>query len=385
MSKPFHDGIRTPFSSFVREYEITTKEGRKTFSYIPWATSIGLADRPHMSVVPAEDGAYTHSIFGGVAVAIQSTLPNGEGQITWLPVLNGANQSIPEAKVTSRDISDTLNRCRAKAVAMVHGVGLSLYATTEGDNTDIRAFLKGLNVTPESDLYRVNPVVQRSDKKSGPYIDWPHAIAAARITDADFWWEVVPHHVTDTQTGEVGMKPFTRLGNGWAVVVRITYKGQTREEILPIMGFKVVETKKGEKKLDHQPLEYPTVADWNRSVMRCLVKAIAMYAGYGLGTYAKAETGSLNVEPLRKKGATAKDAEETVDAEESPAETKDEAAERAELVFRLGEAITAAGREMGDLLVWLGKKRDAPLDSLSQEEITRGLQALKSAKKAASG
>ena len=368
MSKVFLDGIKTPFESLVKKIRVSTKEGAKEFPYLPWATALALADRPAQKIVPSADGLF-HEVFGGGVVGISQMLGETE-QVTWLPILNGANQAMPIARITSRDVSDTLNRCRAKAVAMVSGVSLSLYANGEANTVK---FLNDLAITPESDLSRVDPVVCRSDKKNGAYVDWTHALAAVRISDPSFTWSVTSSSVVNTTTGEISTKPYVRLGTGWGVMVEVSYKGLTHTELLPIMGFREVSTKNGQKMLDHQPLENPNCHDWNRSVMRCLVKAIAVVTGYGLSVYAKGQLADLHVEPLQRKPVA--DAAE-VASPESASPEKDDPARHADLVAKVRESLTKREREAGQLLAWLGYKDAKTIEEVSSDDLERGLLAL---------
>lgn len=371
MSKTFIEGIKTPFAKSVSTYQVNTKDGPKEFGYLPWALALALADRPAQEVVEHE-GAMFVPVFGGCVVGISQKIGSaGREQVTWLPVLNGANQAMPEARVTSRDLGDTINRCRAKAAAMVNGVGLALYA--KGEVNTVK-FVKSLALMPDSDLTQAAPVISSSEEKNGEFIDWPHAIAAARLTDPEFHWEVVFKDVVDKTTGVVGLRPYFRMGQGYGVAVRVTYKGCTHTELLPIMGFAEVVLKSGEKKrLDHQPLPNPDCHDWNRSVMRCLTKAISLASGYGLNVYAKADVTDLTVEPLQPKQQPA--------APEAPAE---DPAAKAALIADVEKALSATGRTAGSMLQWLGyKDANGNLDVVSMSDLQKALQALSPPKAAA--
>lgn len=376
MSKSFIEGVKTPFGSMVKVLEVNTKEGKKEFGYLPWALAFAFADRPHQETIWA-NGSMGIPVFGGTVVGIKQFLPDGAEQVTWLPVLNGANQAMPEARITSRDLGDTLNRCRAKAIAMVSGVGLSLYANGE---TNTLAFLKALGVKPDSDLSRVEPVVSSSPKKSGVYVDWTHALAAARITDPTFRWSVLFHDVIDTSTGEIGSRPYFKMGSGWGVDVEVVYKGEKRTEALPIMGFVEVETKlNGKKMLDHQPLSNPNCHDWNRAVMRCLAKAIAMASGYALNLYAKSEVDSLHVDPLQRKSA--EEGASGAEGDEQGGQAVDGASsvdprEYQAVLEQVRAALAAAGRPASGVLAWLGHKDTDDLSVASMDELQRALQAL---------
>lgn len=367
MSKVFTDGIKTPFGKSIKYITVQTKEGEKKFPYLHWALALALADRPSQEVVETPEGAFVHPVFGGGVVGVRQLVADGIEQVTWLPILNGANQPTPEAKITSRDVSDTINRCRAKAAAMVNGVGLPLWAD---GLEDLVVFLSSLGVKPDDDLGLVKPYVMTSPKKNGEFMDWPYPLAAARITDPKFHWEVVFRSVIDKTTGEVGMRPYFPMGNGWGVSVCVTYKGKKHTETLPIMGFLEVQTKNGPKMLDHQPLSTPKADDWNRTVMRCLTKAIAYQSGYGLSVYAKADNvEDLHVEPLRRREGNGASAAE---AEALP----DDPAVKAALVAKVAQALEAAGKQPSSLLGWLGHKDATDLSVASIEQLERGYKAL---------
>lgn len=380
MAKTFVEGIKTPFKSMVKMFEVTDKNGaKKKFSYLHWALALALADRPSQEIVTS-DGAVSIEVFGGCVVGVSQALPNGGMQTTWLPVLNGANQPVPEGKVTSRDLGDTLNRCRAKAAAMVNGVGLSLYAHGLDDTV---VFINSLGVKPTDDLSTATPRISSSPEKNGDFIDWAYSLAAARLTDPNFRWEVLFYEVMDSSTGEVGKKPYFRMGKGWGVAVQVWYRDATRSvdrvhtEVLPIMGFREVDTRNGLKKLDHQPLENPNAHDWNRSVMRCLVKAIAYASGYGLSVYAKAEVDQLHVDPLQRKAAN----DEQTPAGEAPAAKSppavDDPALKADLIKQVSAILKSDGKSPSDLLKWLSYPDATDLSVATVAELQRGLRGLR--------
>lgn len=375
MSKTFLEGIKTPFAGLVKDYEVKNKDGTKsTLSYLPWSRALALANRPRQEIAYWHDAPY-FELFGGAVVAISQTVREAEGkvkkQLTFLPILNGANQPIPMARVDARQISDTLNRCRAKSAAMVSGVGLSLYS---GANADTLKFLRALKVTPTSDLSTVDPLTIKKTGK-GAYIDWPSALAAARICDENFQWEVEWHNVVDRSTGEITQLPVLQAGTGWAVTVKLSFMGESHTEMLPIMGQVMVQTRNGDKLMDHQPLLNPTAHDWNRAVMRCLVKGIAMLTGYGLSVYANEEIDSLHVEPLQKGPETP--TTEIAAAPEQPIVT-DDPKEREALVADVLAVLADKKRDAQSLLTWLGRDKETQIAELSVADLKRSLSALNS-------
>lgn len=254
-------------------------ENKNGLSYLSWAVAVSLAGNPEHTPVQFGNQLYLE-VFGGAVVAIDM-----EGQRIWLPVLDDRNNPVPVANMTSRDLSDSLQRCRAKAVAMVTGVGMSLYAGFDGN---AKKFVEELGIQPDSDLAKVKAITSKKGGSSGAeYLDWASALAAAKGTDNDLKWEVgmYPGGI-DQETGELVDAPYLKTINTFMVSVKVAYKGRTHTEWLPIMGVAPVQTRNGVKKMDHQPLTAPNVFDWNRSVMRCLAKAISVVSGYGLSIYA---------------------------------------------------------------------------------------------------
>lgn len=283
--KSFVDGIRTSIKGLTEETNGQT--------YLPWSSALALAERPILDVVTFGEGKDPYlSFFGGVVVAVEGAETR---QRVWLPVLDGANRPIPIERATARDIGDTQVRCRAKAVALLNGIGMSVYA---GYNASVGAFLKAIAVRPDSDLATTQPLTQTKPGSEAAYVDWTAAYTAAKLTDPDFFFEVLMFEDVD-ENGEPKAIPAKRMPVGWQIAVRVNYKGEATTEWLPIMGFLEVKTKNGLKNLDHQPLPNPTVHDWNRAVMRCMTKGVATLTGYGLSVYAKENLEDLHREPTR--------------------------------------------------------------------------------------
>jgi len=279
MSFPFSDGLKWDFSSFIKEVEGA--------AYLPYPVVMAAA-QAWPNVVPDENGRLYHSIFGGAVVTVEL-----DGQRVSLPVLDRKNKPVPVETVNSRDVSDTIVRAKTKAIAVMRGYGLALYA---GDLRPLN-FIKGLGVKPDSDLRTVQPRVRQKEykKRPGPpYVKWADALAAAKLTDPSFRWEVVTFNEAD-EDGVIRLLPYTRAGVGAIVGVKVRYRKQEYTEYLAIMGTREVQTKNGVKELDNQPLPNPTSHDWHRAVMRCLTKAIALATGYGLSVYAKEDLADLEM------------------------------------------------------------------------------------------
>ena len=107
-------------------------------------------------------------------------------------------------------------------------------------------------------------VNEHIEKKGGfSYLSWPFAVAQLRLADPTATWEVRRFN---------GM-PFLTTEAGVFVEVAVTVQGITLSQIHPVLDGR------------NRPLLAPTAFDINSSLMRCLVKAIALH-GLGLYIYA---------------------------------------------------------------------------------------------------
>lgn len=308
--KSFLDGLKTPIKGLIEEIQGN--------AYLPWPTALALAGRPTNEVVTFGGQPYL-SMLGGAVVAVKTG-----AQVMYLPVLDNRNQ--PIAQPNARDINDAINRARAKLIAVTHGIGMCLYS----GETDPLKFIKDLGVKPDADLSTLQPLQSTKGGLSGPvYIDWATALCAAHIADADFRFEVVQHEVVD-DSGEVRQLPYLNTGNGFMVAVTTVYRGREHTEWLPIMGVVEVQTAKGLKKVDHQALKNPTVFDWNRGVMRCLAKSIAINTGYGISIYAGEEVAQLHRLPAGAAPRPVSEADGWVREEAPDASKQAEAAPQAQ-------------------------------------------------------
>jgi len=340
----FQEGIKIPTTEFIEKIN--------GLAYISWATALTLARRPQQEVAVFSGRPYL-PLFGGAVVAVDS--PVGKRwQRTWLPVMGANNAPIPIDSLTSLGVNESIMRCRAKAAAMVNGVGLSLYA---GYGGDALRFIKALGIKPGSFLSHAQPLTEGKSDDGEKYIPWPAALAAARITDPEFFWEVIHFDVADQETGEVLRLPVSPVAGGWAVAVRVLYKGREHVEWLPIMGVAEIQTKRGLRMMDHQPPERPTVFDWNRSVMRALAKAIAVASGYGLSIYEGEDLAAIKAaQAVAQRKPAQKDAE--------PADVSPEASGRAD----------GASDDGADLLAAL-KEETASMSPPMIERLLRGVVA----------
>ena len=107
-------------------------------------------------------------------------------------------------------------------------------------------------------------VNEHIEKKGGfSYLSWPFAVAQLRLADPTATWEVRRFN---------GL-PFLATEAGVFVEVAVTVQGITLSQIHPVLDGR------------NRPLLAPTAFDINSSLMRCLVKAIALH-GLGLYIYA---------------------------------------------------------------------------------------------------
>jgi len=302
--------LKTDIKKYVQVRKVSNKVDREV-PYIAWTRLVQMAGRPRHATAMFAHGAEDRrvergyrSFFGGSAVAVDMEIETGEMQRVYLPVLGKDNQPVLEGKETSRQIGDSLSRCVARAISMVHGLGLTAFdgRNSAGEPLHQRWFGDGetyasqLNVTPETDLALAIPMLDiKTDKKSTrktPYLGWHAAIAACRITDPSFLWEIMEVDSVDHATGGFLRLPAMKVTEGYMVGVKIRYKGQWCFPVwLPIMEAREVQTRNGPKVMEHQPAVLPDIFQWHTAVMRCLTKAIAINTGYGLSAYSDMEAG----------------------------------------------------------------------------------------------
>lgn len=373
----------------TKEYAQYVKEKISGTYYIPWGTMVQMAapalKHPLQVLRHGEDGTLTMPLFGGHLVAVQY----GD-QIVWLPVLSmdGRPQENPSAK----DIGASVNRCRCKAAAMATGYGIGIYAHVRSAK-EFMEKLRGKDIQGGTALANIPPLVIEKKKGVG-YVPWAAAYAAAKLADPSLTWEVRFFREQNMETGEVQCVPYSCApGGGFLVSVIIRGQHGEHEEILPILGIQEVMTKFGKKKLDHQTLPMPTVADWNRAVMRALTKGIAFATGYGISLYgdedddipAEAEEEPITSQeetPQKKESpkTEATQAKATKEEEETPQKDapKAEAAQakaREERILLIREKLEEYGKPEKKLLEWLGA--EGSLEDLEESLLKRAEKALK--------
>lgn len=289
------------FGATIGEAEIAKKGG---LSYIAAATAMRLAGRPEAKFVDF-DGKPHLEMLNGSLVAVDLEIPGTDKvQRMYLPVMDRDNATLELGKTTLTDINNSRQRCLVKAIAAVYGDGMSLFMGCDGDGAKA---VKLLGVTPDTDLETVTPVVSTLKEGGAPYVEWNAGLAACRITDPQFSWDVV---LWD------GL-PYREVLGGLMVDVDTVYDGLHQRLSLPIM----------DAAFNQVPAAKATVFDWNKTVMRALTKCIAFNTGYGLSVYAddigsRDEAGDKS--KARKGAATKVDTAKADGKAETKAESKAE-------------------------------------------------------------
>lgn len=356
----FTDGVKVRVDGLAKE-----KNG---LSYLNWAAAMRLAKLPNIKIVHF-DGLPFLPIFGGAAVAVDLENPDHCCSRVWLPVLDHRNKPIPIDQLSPRNINDAIATCRTKAIALGTGVGMSLYA---GFGMNVAGFLKTLAVRPDSDLMTVPPLSSTKGQRELPYVNWAAAYTACKITDPDFTFEVGMYDVLNPNTGEIVQRPYQQLPNGWAVSVKVNYHDRSHIEILPIMD------------AGNNPLVEPSSFDWNKAIMRCMTKAVAVCTGYGLTVYAQEELQNFlnGREPIQRKeqptvATPANDApavstqpQQNPNGAVAPSSRQD----RVQIITSIRQALEAKGRTEAELLRYLGVSQ--PLDQLHDQALETALRAV---------
>lgn len=366
MSESMTNALKWDYGALVRgippsrrAIEQAAAKGRpapKPVSYLPYpAVMAATGKAANLEIAPFSE------VFGNAVLVVEF-----DGQRLQYPVLDGLNHPIGVGEVSSRDVSDNIHRAKAKAAAL-RGWGLGLYAGFEKP----MEFLRALGVKPDSDLTKVAPLL--SDKEGKPYIKWAAAIAAAGITDPAFRWDVRNFTVTDRETGEVAQRPYVPCGKGYLVAVDVTWKGVTHTEYLAIMGIQQVQTARGLKPMDFQTLPNPNAGDWNRAIMRCLTKGVAIRTGYGLSVYAREDIEDLEAKFLG--GPRVVTAVSTQKGAAADRPKPENAAADGSVIDEIRVLLQSSGKSEEAMMTWLGKP-GAGLESLDAVLAQRALAAL---------
>ena len=112
-------------------------------------------------------------------------------------------------------------------------------------------------------LNQINVSEHIEKKGQFSYLSWPYAVAQLRLADPAAYWEV----------RRFDGLPYLKTETGYFVEVAVTVQGITLSQIHPVLDGK------------NRPIFEPTSFDVNTSLMRALVKAIALH-GLGLYVYA---------------------------------------------------------------------------------------------------
>lgn len=256
MLKTFFDAIGT----VIDPTEVAEKNG---LSYLAAATAVRLANRPEVTFVDFAGKPYLEMLNGAV-VAVDLKIPGTDvSQRMWLPVMDKDNLPLELSKTKATDINNSRQRCLVKAIAGVYGYGLSMYLDCGGDGEKA---VKMLGIEPTSKLEEVPPFLSTIKEGGALFIEWCVGLAAARITDPTFHWEVVMWD---------GL-PYRNVLGGLYVDVDTVYRGKRQRLSLPVM----------DSAFNPVAAEKASVSDWNKTVMRVLTKNIAFSTGYGLSVYA---------------------------------------------------------------------------------------------------
>jgi len=109
-------------------------------------------------------------------------------------------------------------------------------------------------------LNQINVSGHVEKKGQFSYLSWPFAVAQLRLAEPTASWEV----------RRFDGLPYLKTETGFFVEVAVTVQGITLSQIHPVLDGK------------NRPMFEPTAFDINTSIMRCLVKAIALH---GIGLY----------------------------------------------------------------------------------------------------
>tara|TARA_R100001463_G_scaffold76672_10_gene130882 strand:+ start:6448 stop:7050 length:603 start_codon:yes stop_codon:yes gene_type:complete len=105
-------------------------EKKGGLDYLSWSNAWDMLKKQYPTtqrkVYECESTGLNYFTDGNSAYVKVGIIVNDIEHIDYLPVMDFRNKSIPMAKMTSFDVSKTIQRATAKAIAM-HGLGLSLW------------------------------------------------------------------------------------------------------------------------------------------------------------------------------------------------------------------------------------------------------------------
>jgi hypothetical protein len=315
----------------INKAEIAEKNG---FSYLSAATAMKLAGLPEVEFAGFGDKPFL-TAFNGSLVAVDIGVPLGDNtsfkQRTWLPVMNQDNLDLDLEVTSVNDINNNQQRCLVKAVAATLGYGMSVFLGHNGSGSQA---VKMLGVKPDSDLTQVPPVVSTLKEGGAPYVEWTVALAAARVTDPTFHWEVL----------EWDGLPYREVLDGIIVDVATVYRGKRQVLSRPLL----------DSAQNPVSPKDATVSSWNKAVMRALAKGIAFNTGYGIEVYSKELIAELGANPAAKGSRSKPKAEPKADNKpaEAPTDATPATSAAATPVAEAEKATAAAQTETA--------KQDAP-------------------------
>jgi len=233
------------------------------------------------------DGGLLFSPFGGDA-AIDAyigrfvVVRHGRQEVI-MPVLNqGEINELPNVS----DVNTAIARAHAKACAIQNGIGIGLWLDGAGAPAKV---LRELGVGPGSDLSKIAPITNKTGA-GFTYVPWAAAWIAAKIVHPGLWFRA-EHKAM-------------RIGNTYGVVVHLGAESNgpdfgisERTFFYPVMGQATDENGVA----GMMALVNPDVRDFNRTVARCVARAIALTTGYGISVYADESISSLHVDLIKRK------------------------------------------------------------------------------------
>ena len=105
-------------------------EKKGGLDYLSWSNAWDMLKKEYPNaqriVYESQQNGLNYFTDGKSAYVKVGIIVNDIEHIDYLPVMDFRNKSIPMAKMTSFDVSKTIQRATAKAIAM-HGLGLSLW------------------------------------------------------------------------------------------------------------------------------------------------------------------------------------------------------------------------------------------------------------------
>lgn len=210
----------------------------------------------------------------------------------------------------------------------------------------------------------VNDYTEELDKKN--YLSWPYAWAEVMKRYPEAWYEIhkfeggLPY-VYDEKTGYMVFTTVHIAGDShdmWLPVLDSKFKAMKAEPY----EYETTGWQNGQKCRVKKMVEAATMFDINKTIMRCLVKNLAMF-GLGLYIYAGEDFPECDKEQEPEK-------QETKKLEQAPDDRFITAAEKVELLKEMNRT----GMKKEELLNW------AKIESVDDLTLTRYEKAMKQLK-----